>query len=145
MKRSYGEVIVKKGSILYHTSDEPFEIKDQNDKPMLFCTFHPSEWDVMNEYATFIKLKKDISLLFMIESFKKAKYFILYKNIILLFSQKYSKFQKNIHFLLIFYISKISIIYYLYIYIYVYYLYNNLNEYFYEILKIFVKIIIFYL
>jgi hypothetical protein len=75
MKKSYGEVIIKKGSILYHTSDEQFSLKEQNDKPMLFCTFHPSEWDVMNEYVTFIKLRKDISLLFMIEECKKAKIF----------------------------------------------------------------------
>lgn len=73
MKKSYGEVIIKKDSILYHISDEPFEIR--NNKPMLFCTFHPSEWDVMNDYITFVKIKKDISLLFMIEECKKAKIF----------------------------------------------------------------------
>jgi hypothetical protein len=73
MKKTYGEMILKKGSILYHTSDNLFEYK--NDKPMLFCTFHPSEWDINNEYVTFIKLKKNISLLFMIEECKKARIF----------------------------------------------------------------------
>ena len=75
MIKSYGKVIIQKESILYHTSDELFNLKIKNDKPMLFCTFHPSEWDFTNEYVTFIKLKKDVSLLFMIDEFKKAKIF----------------------------------------------------------------------
>ena len=75
MIKSYGKVIIPKESILYHTSDELFDFKNKNDKPMLFCTFHPSEWDSMNEYVTFIKLKKDVSLLFMINECKKAKIF----------------------------------------------------------------------
>jgi hypothetical protein len=71
MKKWYGEVILKKGSVLYHTSDELFTFKD--DKPLLFCTFHPSEYGSNNNdsYVHFIKLKKDISLLFMIEKIKK--------------------------------------------------------------------------
>jgi hypothetical protein len=60
MKKSYGEVILKGGSILYHTSDEPFELKGSTIKPMLFLTFHPSEWDVTS------KLKIYIFLLFFI-------------------------------------------------------------------------------
>jgi hypothetical protein len=67
MKETYGEVILKKGSILYHTSDEKFTYKDEDDKPLLFCTFHPSEWYYGEEYITFISLKKDISLFFMID------------------------------------------------------------------------------
>jgi hypothetical protein len=73
MIKSYGKVIIEEGSILYHTSDELFQYKNNSDKPMLFCTFHPSEWDVTNEYVTYIKLKKNISLLFMIEECKKTK------------------------------------------------------------------------
>lgn len=73
MIKSYGKVIIQKDSILYHTSDELFDLKNKNDKSMLFCTFHPSEWDPTDEYVTFIKLKKDVSLLFMIDEFKKAK------------------------------------------------------------------------
>jgi hypothetical protein len=73
MRLSYGEVILKKGSILYHTSDEQFIYKDEHDKPFLFCTFHPSEYGTNNNnsYIHFIKLEKDISLLFMIEKIKK--------------------------------------------------------------------------
>ena len=73
IKTSYGKVKLKKDSIIYHTRDEKFTYKDKNVKAMLFCTFHPSEWDVLNKYVTFIKLKKDISLLFMVEGFNNAR------------------------------------------------------------------------
>ena len=43
-------------------------------KPMLFCTFHPSEWEGLdNDYIYFVKLLKDIKLLFMIEDFHKRR------------------------------------------------------------------------
>jgi len=71
LKKSYGYMKIKKGSIIYHTSDEKFQNKSE--KPFLFCTFHPSEWDVLNKYITFVKIKKDISLLFMIEGFNNAR------------------------------------------------------------------------
>lgn len=73
LRRYYGEVILKKDLIIYHTSEELFTYRD--DKPMLFCTFHPSEWDGINDYVNFIKLKRDVSLLFMIESFRKTYIF----------------------------------------------------------------------
>ena len=73
MRRWYGEVILKKGSILYHTSDELFRNINNQIKPLLFCTLHPSEYGSNNidTYVHFIKLKKDINLLFMIDSIKK--------------------------------------------------------------------------
>ena len=71
MKQSYGEVILKKGSILYHTSNELFSYKPEF--PMLFCTFHPSEWFYNEEYISFISLKKDISLFFMIDFSNNSK------------------------------------------------------------------------
>ena len=38
---------------------------------MLFCTFHPSEWEgVDNEYISYVKLKREIKLFFMIDNFK---------------------------------------------------------------------------
>ena len=73
MIKSYGQVILQKGSILYHTSDEKYVLKNQIEKAMLFCTLHPSEWDGINKYITFIKLKKDVSLLFMIEEFQNMR------------------------------------------------------------------------
>ena len=42
LKKSYGVMKIKEGSILYHASDKKF--KYNTNKPMLFCTFHPSEW-----------------------------------------------------------------------------------------------------
>jgi hypothetical protein len=70
LKKYYGEVILKKDLILYHTSEELFNYK--NNKSFLFCIFHPSEWDGINDYIHFIKLKKNLNLLFMIESFRKT-------------------------------------------------------------------------
>ena len=73
MQDYYGVVIIKKGSILYHTSPELFKYKNRKDKPLLFCTFHPSEYGAnnINSYVHSIKLKKDVSLLFMIEKIQK--------------------------------------------------------------------------
>jgi hypothetical protein len=75
LKNIYGEIILKKDLILYHTSDEQFTYKSEKDKPMLFCTFHPSEYGMIGDYVTFVKLKKDVSLFFMVEEFKKARIF----------------------------------------------------------------------
>ena len=65
MRESYGEVILKKDFILYHTSDNVFKNKPKH--LMLFCTFHPSEWFYGEDFITTIKLKKDVSLFFMID------------------------------------------------------------------------------
>jgi hypothetical protein len=73
MIESYGEVIIKKGSIFYHVTNEIFTYKSFESNPMLFCTFHPSEWYYGEEYITFISLKKDISLFFMIDFNEKSK------------------------------------------------------------------------
>jgi hypothetical protein len=69
----YGEMIIQKESILYHTSDDLFIYQNFNDKPFLFCTFHPSEYTGDNKYVHFIKIKKELSLLFMIDSIKNLK------------------------------------------------------------------------
>ena len=58
MINSYGEIIFKKGSIIYHTSNEIFSLKNDDEYPMLFCTLHPSEWYYGEEYITFLSLKK---------------------------------------------------------------------------------------
>jgi hypothetical protein len=70
-KKIYGKMIIKKGSILYHTSYE--KIKPNPDKAMLFCTFHPSEWNSYAPYITFIKLKRDVKLLFMVDEIVKNR------------------------------------------------------------------------
>jgi hypothetical protein len=86
----YGEVILKKGCILYHTSDEPFIYRPE--KPMLFCTFHPSEYGMIGDYVTIIKLKKDISILFMIEDIKKAR---IYSSLSTYIDHKYGNLAKR--------------------------------------------------
>jgi hypothetical protein len=94
MRNIYGEVILKKDSILYHTSEEIFLYKNYNEIPMLFCTFHPSESDGINEYVTFIKLKKDVSLLFMIDNFRK-KY--IYSSLDFFIDNKIQNLDKKIN------------------------------------------------
>lgn len=66
LRNTYGEMIIKKDTILYHTSDKPFIRSDT--KPMLFLTFHPSDF-VKNckGYVTQIKITRDVNLLFMID------------------------------------------------------------------------------
>jgi len=64
----YGYMIIPKGSILYHMNDESvFRYKSIEEKPFLFCTFHPSEYHEQY-YIHYIKLKKDLKILFMIEN-----------------------------------------------------------------------------
>ena len=61
LKSKYGEMIIKKDSILYHVSDEKYRYRI--DKAMLFCTFHPSEYTGNSaKYIYFVKLLKDVSL-----------------------------------------------------------------------------------
>ena len=70
LRNVFGEIVLKKGCVLYHTSQEPFAFRAS--KPMLFCVFHPAEWEHINNYVTRIELRRDISLLFMIDGFKKT-------------------------------------------------------------------------
>ena len=66
LRDKYGEMIIKKGTVLYHTSDNQFTIN--NSKPMLFLTFHPSEYiRGSDSFITRIALNKDFSLFFMID------------------------------------------------------------------------------
>jgi hypothetical protein len=69
LRTTYGSVIIKKDTILYHTTDEEFSYRPN--KPMLFTTIHPSEWEGINDYVVKIQLKRDVELLFMISGFKK--------------------------------------------------------------------------
>ena len=65
----YGEMIIKKDSILYHSSNEQFKLN--KNKKMLFLTFHPSEYSIYDKYLHFVKLKRDIRILFMIKNINK--------------------------------------------------------------------------
>jgi hypothetical protein len=71
LRRVYGEVILRKGTILYHTSDNKFRINPQ--KSFLFTTFHPSEWSNIDKYITRIILRRDVSLLFMVGSIERYR------------------------------------------------------------------------
>jgi hypothetical protein len=65
LRRSYGEVLLPTGSTLYHTCEYPFVPNPT--KPMLFTTLHPSEWlDNINNHVTIVRLRRSVSLLFMI-------------------------------------------------------------------------------
>lgn len=66
--KKYGTLLLKRGSILYHASDnENFVNPNSRDKPLIFCTFHPSEWS-KPKYVHYIKLERDVKLFFMISN-----------------------------------------------------------------------------
>ena len=75
LKTSYGTVYLQKGTILYHTSDKS-KFTLSPDYPFLFTTLHPSEWTLNSRtYITTVKLKRHISLLFMVEQINDLKIF----------------------------------------------------------------------
>lgn len=80
LKTYYGEMIIKGGSILYHTSDDEFMYS--NIKQILFTTFHPSEWTGDNKLLHFVRIKKDISLLFLIDYINYIKIYSSFEKII---------------------------------------------------------------
>ena len=70
LKSTYGSLIIKKDTILYHATDEEFTYKSE--KKLLYTTFHPSEWiGYDSEYIVRILLKRDIEVLFFIIGFRK--------------------------------------------------------------------------
>jgi hypothetical protein len=70
LKSTYGSLIIKKDTILYHATDEEFSYK--SDKKLLYTIFHPSEWiGYDSEYIVRILLKRDIEVLFFITGFRK--------------------------------------------------------------------------
>ena len=73
LKSTYGTVILKKDTILYHATDEEFSYRPDSH---IRTVFHPSEWTGYdNEYIVKIWLKRDIEVIFWISGFKK--YYIL--------------------------------------------------------------------
>jgi hypothetical protein len=70
LKSTYGSLIIKKDTILYHATDEEFSYKPE--KKLLYTIFHPSEWiGYDSEYIVRIQLKRDIEVLFFITGFRK--------------------------------------------------------------------------
>jgi hypothetical protein len=71
-------MILKKDSILYHTSE--IKLINLKEKPFLFCSFHPSDYESYNsKYINIIKLKKDVKLFFMIGNITNIRINILMK------------------------------------------------------------------
>lgn len=72
LRTTYGELILREGTILYHVGDYPFAEKPE--KQFLFTSLHPSEWHyICEESITPIRLKRDISLFFMIGGFRNCR------------------------------------------------------------------------
>jgi len=70
LKSTYGSLIIKKDTIIYHATDE--EITYKPEKKLLYTIFHPSEWvGYDSEYIVRIQLKRDIEVLFFITGFRK--------------------------------------------------------------------------
>ena len=72
LKESYGKMKMKKGSVLYHTSENKFVVDIK--KLFLFLTFHPSEWGEKYPICTIeqpVKLKLNLRYKSMIEEYKK--------------------------------------------------------------------------
>ena len=70
LKSTYGSLIIKKDTILYHATDEEFLYKPE--KKLLYTIFHPSEWvGYDSKYIVRILLKRDIEVLFFITGFRK--------------------------------------------------------------------------
>jgi hypothetical protein len=70
LKSTYGSLIIKKDTILYHLTDEEFLYKPE--KKLLYTILHPSEWiGYDSEYIVRIRLKRDIEVLFFISEFRK--------------------------------------------------------------------------
>jgi hypothetical protein len=70
LRRAYGEVRLRRGSILYHISDKAFRLDDHT--PMLFLTLHPSDGSP-GKYITRITLLRDVTLLFMVDSIRSLR------------------------------------------------------------------------
>jgi len=81
MRSVYGEMILPKGTTLYHASQDPFAPNPL--KPMLFTTFHPSEWCyAKEEHITPITLLRPVSLFFMVGGFSGVRLLPLLDTII---------------------------------------------------------------
>ena len=58
LKNVYGEVIIPKDSILYHTIY--IEYYENKDISFLFCIFHTREWWNLNEFVLKVSMIKKI-------------------------------------------------------------------------------------
>ncbi len=96
LRQTYGEVILPKGTVLYHISDK--EYSPNTEKPFIFLTFHPSEY-IRNEsqFCYRVQLRKTVSLLFMVSMIKNDRVFSLLN--ILFESNNLNLAKQKIHYL----------------------------------------------
>lgn len=73
LRSSYGYIRLPKGMCIYHASKS--ELCVLPEKPILFTTYHPSEWYTEDAYISVIELQKDIDLLFMIQNIRGLRIF----------------------------------------------------------------------
>ena len=72
LKNTYGSMVLPKGLILYHTSSAVFDPRIND--PMMFFTFHPSEWSGFpDEVITKVELTKTVRLFFMVKTINRLK------------------------------------------------------------------------
>ena len=91
--KDYGIMILKKDSILYHTSNINLVGVNNINKYFLFCSFHPFDYEGNSNYINRIRLKKDIKLFFMVSHLKINK---SNKRIHSSFSNFFDKEKKNL-------------------------------------------------
>jgi hypothetical protein len=95
LKSKYGKIKIKKGSILYQISDEEIRYTNTQEQPLIYCLFHPSEDYTSEKYVSFIKIKKTLSLLFMIKDIKRVCIETAFNDITGLDSLNYAKKNSN--------------------------------------------------
>jgi hypothetical protein len=71
LETSYGKIILQKGTRLYHASMN--SLCSLPEKPMVFMTYHPSEWYMNDSHVSVIELQRDVSLLFMVSLIKQMR------------------------------------------------------------------------
>ena len=92
--KDYGILILKKDSLLYHTSDIKLLDHRNKDKFLLFCSFHPYDYEGFNsKYVNIIKLKRDVKLFFFVSKLKLNKFS---KRIYSAFSNFFNTNKKNL-------------------------------------------------
>jgi hypothetical protein len=95
LKSKYVKIKIKKGSILYKISDEKIRYTNTQEQPLIYCLFHPSEDYTSEKYVSFIKIKKTLSLLFMIKDIKRVCIETAFNDITGLDSLIYAKKNSN--------------------------------------------------
>ena len=72
---------IKKNTILYHLGDERMRYKNEKERKLLYCVFHPLDYFQCEKYVSYIKIRRNLKLLFKIDDIKndivKHRYVLL--------------------------------------------------------------------